>query len=72
MKQTPMKAIRAKCLECSGGSAKEVRGCPVEKCPLYAYRFGHRPAAMETDGPADFSGKSASTDGIKTERGAFA
>ena len=42
-KLTPMKAIRKKCLECSGGSQYEVRKCPIEKCPLYAYRFGHRP-----------------------------
>lgn len=40
---TPMKAIRAKCLDCSCGSFQEVRECPVIKCPLYAYRHGHRP-----------------------------
>ena len=42
-KITPMKAIRKKCLECSCGSFNEVKLCPVEKCPLYPYRFGHRP-----------------------------
>lgn len=42
-KQTPMKAIRAKCLDCSNGSYEEVRQCPIENCPLFAYRFGHRP-----------------------------
>ena len=42
-KLTPMKAIRAKCLECSGGQFKEVRLCPVKNCPLYEYRNGHRP-----------------------------
>lgn len=40
---TPMKAIRAKCLDCMCGSAHEVRLCPCVKCPLYAYRFGKRP-----------------------------
>ena len=35
-KLTPMKAIRKKCLECSGGSAKEVRECK-------AYRSGEKP-----------------------------
>lgn len=40
---TPMKAIRAKCLDCCCGQAKEARLCPVEKCPLYPYRFGKRP-----------------------------
>ena len=42
---TPMKAIRAKCLDCSCGSKNEVRFCSVQKCPLYAYRFGKRPKA---------------------------
>jgi hypothetical protein len=38
----PVKAIRAKCLEC-GGSMKEVRLCPAETCPLYPYRMGRNP-----------------------------
>jgi len=42
-KLTPIKAIRAKCLDCSGGSSKEVRLCPAEGCPLWPYRFGKRP-----------------------------
>lgn len=46
-KRTPLRAIRAKCLDCSYGQAKEVRLCPVEKCPLYGYRFGHRPKGEE-------------------------
>jgi len=40
---TPLKAIRAKCLSCSCGSAAEVRECPVTECPLYDFRFGHNP-----------------------------
>ena len=36
----PLKAIRAKCLDCCGGSAKEVRLCTAKDCPLYLYRFG--------------------------------
>ena len=46
-KVTPMRAIRAKCLECSCGSPHEVRNCTVEKCPLYVYRFGKRPKGEE-------------------------
>lgn len=42
-KLTPMKAIRAKCLDCCAGSAKEIRVCPINKCPLFFYRFGKRP-----------------------------
>ena len=40
---TPMKAIRAKCLDCSNGSANEVRLCPVQRCSLWAFRSGHNP-----------------------------
>ena len=42
-KLTPIKAIRAKCLDCCAGQSGEVKLCPAEKCPLYPYRFGHRP-----------------------------
>lgn len=41
--QTPMKSIRSKCLDCSGGQPKEVRSCPHEDCSLYPYRFGKNP-----------------------------
>ena len=44
----PLKAIRKNCLECSG-SPKEVRLCPVIKCPLYAYRMGTRPSQETLD-----------------------
>lgn len=40
---TPIKSIRAKCIECSAGSFIEVKMCPVIKCPLHPYRLGHRP-----------------------------
>ncbi len=40
---TPVKAIRKKCLDCCCGQFKEVRYCVVKNCALYAYRFGHRP-----------------------------
>ncbi len=46
-KLTPIKAIRAKCLDCSGGQFKEVRLCSVKSCPLYEYRNGHRPKGEE-------------------------
>lgn len=42
-KLTPIKAIRAKCLDCSNGSAHEVKLCPVTRCPLYPYRLGKNP-----------------------------
>ena len=40
---TPMKAIRAKCLDCCCGIAQEVKLCPITDCPLYPYRMGHNP-----------------------------
>ena len=40
---TPLKAIRAKCLDCSAGSADEVRKCTIKDCPLYPFRSGKNP-----------------------------
>ena len=48
---TPMKAIRAKCLDCCYGSSHEVRLCTAEKCPLYPYRFCKRPKGYEATTP---------------------
>lgn len=46
-KRTPLKAIRAKCLDCTCGQTFEIRNCPITECPLYEYRMGHRPKAVE-------------------------
>jgi hypothetical protein len=48
--KTPMKAIRAKCLDCSGDSYSEVKLCPSTECPLYPYRFGKRPKMIQDKG----------------------
>ena len=32
------RAIRAKCLDCSGGMKSEVRGCRMTWCPLWEFR----------------------------------
>lgn len=42
-KLTPLKAIRAKCLDCMAGQANEVKLCPSDDCPLYGFRMGHNP-----------------------------
>ncbi len=42
-KSTPIKSIRAYCLQCQGGSPKEVRLCSAQACPLYPYRMGKNP-----------------------------
>lgn len=48
-KRTPVKAIRAKCLECCCGNVAEVRTCDLEECPLHEYRMGHRPKENTVD-----------------------
>lgn len=40
---TPIKAIRAHCLDCMCGQVNEVKLCPCTDCPLYPYRMGHNP-----------------------------
>lgn len=40
---TPIKAIRAKCIDCSCGSLREVRECNMKDCTLWPYRMGKRP-----------------------------
>ena len=40
---TPIKAIRAKCLDCMYNQATEVRLCPITDCSLYPYRMGRNP-----------------------------
>lgn len=41
--KTPIKAIRAKCLDCCCGQISEVRLCEIETCALWPYRMGKRP-----------------------------
>lgn len=41
--KSPLKAIRAKCLDCSGDYINEVRECPITDCPLYPFRMGKNP-----------------------------
>lgn len=39
----PLKAMRAKCVDCSGGSSKLATECHILDCPLWPYRLGRRP-----------------------------
>lgn len=41
--QSPTKAIRKYCIECSGGSIQEVRNCIIKNCELYQFRMGRNP-----------------------------
>ncbi len=56
---SPTKAIRAFCIECSGGNAAEARKCTATGCALWAFRMGSSPfrgkgtprnAGVELDG----------------------
>ena len=40
---TPVKAIRAACLDCSCRQPQEVKLCVIPDCQLYPYRFGTNP-----------------------------
>ena len=46
---TPLKAIRKKCLDGSYWSPKEVRQCSCIDCAIYPYRFGRRPTKAIAD-----------------------
>lgn len=37
---TRSKSIRLKCLDCSNGSALEVRECTIVRCALWRWRMG--------------------------------
>ena len=38
-----LKAIRAKCLDCTCGSPGEVRNCIITSCPLWPFRMAANP-----------------------------
>ena len=48
--KTATRAIRMKCYDCSAGNYAEVERCLVDDCPLFAYRFGMRPATAQKRG----------------------
>jgi hypothetical protein len=41
--ESPIRAIRAKCLDCSSGSDAEARKCVAVKCALWPFRMGVNP-----------------------------
>jgi hypothetical protein len=41
--QSPLRAIRAKCLDCSCYQASEVRLCEAVNCPLWPFPAGRHP-----------------------------
>jgi|EndMetStandDraft_5_1072996.scaffolds.fasta_scaffold283667_2 hypothetical protein len=43
-----LKAIRRKCLDCSGGTDAAIRSCTVHACPLFEFRHGRNPNIVRT------------------------
>lgn len=41
--KSPLKSIRAKCLECSNQQKGEVLNCHITDCSLYPFRLGKNP-----------------------------
>jgi hypothetical protein len=50
--QSPLRAIRDKCLDCSCYQVSEVRRCEAVKCPLWPFRAGRHPWWGEGEKPA--------------------
>ncbi len=46
--KNPITAIRAKCVDCCGGSLKEVSECINNWCPLVPFRMGINPFNKKT------------------------
>ena len=40
---SPLKAIKAFCVDCMGGQVTYVKDCTSINCPLYEFRFGKNP-----------------------------
>ena len=57
---TPLKAIRAKCMDCCCGQAKEIKLCNLKNCPLYPYRMGKRPKVDKDIGSGGIEEKTIS------------
>ena len=42
-RMSPIRAIRARCVDCCGGSLGEVRKCVATNCPAWPFRMGKNP-----------------------------
>lgn len=56
---TPVRAIRAKCLDCCCGQMQEVRLCPCSDCPLYPFRMGKNPNRKRKDENGQYLAKNS-------------
>lgn len=67
-----LRAIRVKCLDCSVGSPKRVRDCPLTDCPLFPYRLGKNPARRGKGGRGVPFPRRGSAGNPPSERGEIA
>ena len=47
--QNPVKAIRAKCLDCCCDQPEEVKAGPSQDCPLHPFRMGKNPSRVKRE-----------------------
>jgi hypothetical protein len=66
-----LQAIRAKCIDCSGGSLAEVRDCWAKDCDLYPYRMGKSGRTMSDEQKAAAAARLRSSHENALERGRF-
>jgi hypothetical protein len=66
--KNPLKALRARCLDCCCGNASEVRKCTAVECPSWAFRMGTNPFREKRVLSADQ--KAALADRLARARGA--
>lgn len=66
---TPIKAIRAKCLDCCADQIVEVRLCGDDSCPLWPYRMGHRPKDGQEPVEEDGDEKTSDSTGFSEKEG---
>ncbi len=64
---TPIRAIRAHCCECQGGSVKAVRECATRNCRFWPYRTGNDPKRRGKGGFAPRKTK-AHTEGVSMQK----
>ncbi len=40
---SPLKAIRAKCVQCTAGQVRAIAACTAKDCALHSFRMGKMP-----------------------------
>lgn len=50
---TPLRAIRAKCKDCTADHLAEIKDCPITACALYPFRLGRNPNRQGIGGDSE-------------------